>query len=86
MANAKKCDICGKFYTVPQSNGDVLAWDENINTNMIRVLRRKSETVSIKHDVMQFDACDECLQDVLDYMLSKSAESSVEEGKKLYLD
>ena len=75
MANAKKCDICGGFYVVPENDPDRLSWDDSINTSMIRVLRRKTEELGIKHDVMQFDACEKCLQDVLDYILSKKADA-----------
>ena len=71
MASAKCCDICGELYLVPEVPTDSI-WDENMNTSMVRILRR-DKTPLVKHDVMQYDACDKCLQDVLDYILSKSA-------------
>ena len=74
MANAKKCDICGKYYDVPQAYEGMI-WDEYLNTSMIRVLRRGPEDHKIKHDTIQFDACDDCLQEVLDYILAKRADS-----------
>lgn len=80
MASAKKCDICGKYYDVPQAYEDLL-WDEGRNTSMIRVLRRTPSDVKIQHDTMQFDACEECLQDVLDYILTKKADSKLNTGR-----
>ena len=71
MANAKRCDICGEYYLVPE-RGDLL-YDDMINTNMVRVLRLKKDTAAPKHDIMQFDACDDCLQDVLDFILTQRA-------------
>ncbi len=73
MANAKKCDICGKYYDVAEQP-DGLLYDDFRNTSMIRVLRHTG-TFSHPHDVMQFDACERCLQDVLDYILTKRVES-----------
>lgn len=74
MANAKQCDICGKFYLVPAVEAGSF-WEEDTNTDMIRIMRRKN-TLTIKHDVMQFDTCAECRQDVTDYILSKAAVST----------
>ena len=76
MANAKQCDICGKFYLVPEMEPGCL-WEEDMNTSMVRIMRRK-KTETIKHDVMQYDACEKCLQDVLDYILSRASKSSTE--------
>lgn len=77
MSNAKRCDICNRYYDVPDRTEGVI-YDDNFNTSMIRVLRLNPTCVSVKHDVMQFDACEECLQDVLDYMLAKRIESEKE--------
>ena len=74
MANAKKCDICGKFYTVPEIDPGFL-WDESTNTSMVRILQLKTDERGIKHDAIQFDACEECRQDVLDYILTKKADA-----------
>ena len=74
MANAKRCDICNRYYDVPDRPDDMI-YSEQMNTSMIRVLRLNPNNVAVKHDVMQFDACDNCLQDVLDYMLGKRAET-----------
>ena len=74
MANAKRCDICGDFYEVPTICHEWCSSDEWKNTSMVRVLRRKQLDDRIDHDVMQFDACEKCLQDVLDYILTKKAD------------
>lgn len=74
MANAKKCDICGKYYDVPERNGDIVF--DSRNTSMVRILRLKPDDRHINHDIMQFDACEECLQDVIDYILTRKAESA----------
>lgn len=79
MANAKRCDICNRYYDSPVRPDDLI-YSESMNTSMIRVLRLNPEDIGVKHDVMQFDACDNCLQDVLDYMLGKRAESEKENG------
>ena len=77
MANAKRCDICGKYYDVP-NRAEEMIYNEHLNTSMIRVLRLEPKKAFIEHDVMQFDACDKCLQDILDYMLGKRAETEKE--------
>lgn len=73
MANAKKCDICGKYYDVPELVAGLM-YDDFRGTSMVRVLR-KTGRCNHPHDVMQFDACESCLQDVLDYILTKRVES-----------
>ena len=75
MANAKKCDICGQYYDVPEPIEGLL-YDDFRNTSMVRVLRRTDDRFNKPHDVMQFDSCESCLQDVIDYILTKRAESA----------
>ena len=75
MANAKRCDICGKYYDVPELDEE-FAHNANLNTSMVRILRLKSVTCKHKHEVMQFDSCDNCLQDVIDYMLTKRVDAT----------
>lgn len=72
MANAKRCDVCGNYYDVPHIEDDIYL-ESCRNGNMIRILRRKP-TIRIDHDVMQFDACENCLQEVLDHILTKQAD------------
>lgn len=74
MANARRCDICGEFYETPNFRpGDFDPWK---NTSMIRVLRLIVEDDEDRnhHDTMHFDACEKCLQDVIDFMLARRAE------------
>ena len=74
MANAKMCDICGNFYVVPEVEAGSF-WEESMNGNVVRIMRRK-KTERIEHDIMQYDACEKCLQDVTDFILSKAAVST----------
>lgn len=80
MANAKKCDVCGNYYDVPDNNDGVYL-DDCRNTSMIRILRRKPIDHRIEHEIMQFDSCDKCLQEVLDYILTKKADTTVLKGE-----
>lgn len=73
MANARKCDICGKYYDAPEF--ETFSMEPWVNTSMVRVLRLKTAGEYGKHDVMQFDSCEKCLQDVIDFMLTRRAES-----------
>lgn len=74
MANAKKCDICGKYYNITDEKG-IWTDDGFTNTSMVRCLRLKREGKHTDHDAMHFDTCEECLQDVIDYILTKQADS-----------
>lgn len=80
MANAKRCDICGKYYLVPTSDLGVLV-DESMNTSMVRVLRHRPENKQNPHYVIQFDSCEKCLEDTLDYLICKRAEWCEDDAK-----
>ena len=71
MANAKRCDICGDYYQVPDLHTEDL-FDERRNSSMVRLLRRKGNR-TVDHDVFQFDSCEKCFQDVMDYILTKQS-------------
>lgn len=75
MANAKKCDICGEYFDVPDLNPCRLDYEENFN--LIRLHRaRDTRTEKPSEDWwLSFDACDTCYQRVLDYILAGAAES-----------
>ena len=73
MANAKKCDICGRYHDVPQHDEFDFQSDE---TSMVRILRLNPIGAKRMHDVMHFDTCENCTQDVLDYVLAKQADRS----------
>lgn len=73
MANARKCDICHNYYDEPEVDaGTFEPWN---NTSMVRILRLTRDGRKM-YDVMHFDACEKCLQDVLDYIFAKSAETA----------
>ena len=75
MSNAKKCDICGKYFDVIDISEHLLNYERYLN--MVR-LHRAVEFGKTRDlddsEWMHFDACDECLQDVLDYILGKKAD------------
>ena len=74
MSNARKCDICGKFYAVPEFDPGYFM-DEFKNTSFIHVAELLPEERGVKHDILHFDVCEECRQDVLDYILTKKADA-----------
>ena len=73
MANAKRCDICGEYYTSVGSDLRDDFWDERRNTSMVRLLRRTDDERNVDHAVFHFDACEKCFQDVMDYVLAKKS-------------
>ena len=42
MANAKKCDICGKYYDVP-SDAFMIDLGASSNTSMVRIPTKQAE-------------------------------------------
>ena len=68
MANAKQCDICGKFYAAHKFNrrcGDFYQSD----TNLIRLYDMGPDLDNPKlDDPMSFEACPECFNRVKDYI------------------
>lgn len=73
MANAKRCDICGEYYQVPDINPEDVDWVEaGRNSSMVRLLRRQ-DSRKVKHDIFHFDSCEKCFQDVMDYILAKQS-------------
>lgn len=76
MANARKCDICHNYYDVPDINERMMVEPWN-NTSMVRLLRLDPNKPGLeRHDVMHFDACEKCLQDILDYILARQTDST----------
>lgn len=77
MARARKCDICHNYYDVPEIDASTLEpWN---NTSIVRILRlnpeaAKEKGLAISHDVMHFDACEKCLQDIVDFILTRQAD------------
>lgn len=69
MANAKKCDICGDYYDVPQPK---FLNDEMTNTSFITFARVDPNNPSL-HDRSQFDTCEKCWREIMDYILARQA-------------
>ena len=66
MANAKRCDVCGKFYEVPGETSDLIDPYAFLDYILIhKVEERKA--------VMHFDTCKKCQQELIDYILTKRA-------------
>ena len=79
MANAKRCDICGEYYQVPDVPSE--DWlEHHRTTSMVRLLRLKDGR-SVDHDVFHFDSCEKCFQDVMDYILDKQSAWSEENAE-----
>lgn len=77
MSNAKHCDICGKFFKVPEIDYRRLEEDHR-HLNLIRMHQAlpEGQIVYREEPWLQFDACEKCYQNLLDYILSSAAESS----------
>lgn len=74
MSNARKCDICGKYYDLASMSEYLLDYERYVNIVRLHRAVKIGENRDLDDsEWMHFDACDECLQDVLDYILSKKA-------------
>lgn len=74
---------CGKYYDVSEIDPYIYE-PSGSNTSMVRLLKLKPEEDRGKgkgepHDVFHFDACDECLGEVMDFILSKQAIKTMRE-------
>lgn len=69
MANAKKCDICGAYFDMPEFNPYRLNYDENLN--YIRL--HKAKDYDEEDPWLHFDTCEKCYSDLLDYIIGKAA-------------
>lgn len=72
MANAKRCDVCGEFYEVPEYNPcrvDAIDFLDYI------IVHRGGE----REHSMYFDCCDKCRQSVIDYILTKRVDATCQE-------
>ena len=72
MANAKRCDVCGEFYEVPEITDDLV----NPREFLDYVLIHKAEE---RRTPMYFDTCKKCQQELIDYILTKRAVAEVTE-------
>lgn len=72
MANAKKCDMCGNYYDMPDISPCLADYERYVNE--VRLHRAPESDEKNARDIwLSFDACPKCYQDVLDYILSKAA-------------
>lgn len=83
MSCAKKCDICGKYYDVAEINPYAHEPFGN-DTSMVRIMKLRpkedrDERTGGSHTIFHFDACDKCLDDLMDYILSKQGTGLMKE-------
>ena len=78
MSNAKRCDICGKYFDIPEVEHGRLEEDYR-HLNLIRMHQALPEGQMCYHDDpwLQFDLCDDCYDKLLDYIIGGKAEASV---------
>ena len=78
MANAKQCDICGKYYSLPEPAG-LLYKAASGKVELFKNVPKLHHAA--EHEGLYFDACDECVQEITDLILEKRAtwESKAEE-------
>ena len=69
MANAKRCDICGKYYAAPEIPNGFLPDGYLQQLDYITIHKADEREAS-----MYFDSCKKCQQDVLDYILTRRSE------------
>ena len=77
MSNAKQCDICSKFFGVPEVDYGRLEEDYR-HLNLLRMHQALPEGQMVYHDNpwLQFDLCDSCYDNLLDYILSRKADAN----------
>lgn len=68
MANAKRCDVCGGFYEVPEITADLINPFEFLDYVVIHKAEERRAS-------MHFDTCKKCQQELIDYILTKRAEA-----------
>jgi hypothetical protein len=66
MANAKRCDICGRFYEVSEETADLMDPYRFLDYLLIHKAEERKA-------VMRFDTCKKCQQELIDYILAKRA-------------
>lgn len=67
MANAYKCDACGKFYLENETKIKFLDYRKPTTCNHISVISRDGPLDK------RFDLCDECLAKILDMLHVESS-------------
>lgn len=73
MANAKRCDICGKYFVLPTTKKDSMLYRSV--AGKVELYKSASELHHAKeHEGIVFDACDDCVQEIMDLILTKRAD------------
>lgn len=68
MANAKRCDICGRYFPLIEPNG-LLYKTMGGKVELYKMVENIHHTVD--HPGLYFDACDDCVQEITDLILEK---------------
>lgn len=76
MANAKRCDICGRYFPLPEPAG-LLYKTAAGKVELFKKVPKLHHTA--EHDGLYFDACDECVQEIIDLILEKRAAWEIKE-------
>jgi hypothetical protein len=71
MANAKRCDICGEFYTAPEFVVGLFPDSYRQQLDYVTIHKADEREAS-----MYFDSCKKCQQDLIDYILTKRADAT----------
>lgn len=71
MANAKRCDICGKYFAIPEPSLARLYNSEAGAVQLFKLNNRLRHTE--EREGHHFDACDDCVQEIVDLILTKRA-------------
>ena len=72
MANAKRCDICGEYFEIPEYGHEVMLY--GMPAGAVRVYKMDPELkYGDDRKGTHFDSCDKCAQEIIDYILAKRA-------------
>lgn len=71
MSNAKRCDICGKYFAMPEPSRTLIYRSEAGKVQLYKLNPKIRHTE--EDEGYHFDACDDCVQEILDLILTKRA-------------
>ena len=73
MANAKRCDICGEYFIIPDLDNKVIDYGARAGAVHLYKLEDANAWRGEYREGSYFDACDKCVQDITDYILTRRA-------------
>jgi hypothetical protein len=74
MSMARRCDICGAYFDMPDPNPYRLDRDEYLNyVHLHRAMDPEDKNGCLDDYLLRFDACDKCYDDLLTYILARKA-------------